>query len=118
MQGQAQVRYNHLAQLSSELDWYRGQYDALDALVEALQTDNGWLEYRLRAVQDVLLNKRVQTSKGASAVDRVKAALLERDGALAVANNDLQKTHAALAEVQIVMAERETTLATTQTQLQ
>jgi hypothetical protein len=36
--------------LSLELDWYRGQYDALDALVEALRTDNGWLEYQLRAV--------------------------------------------------------------------
>jgi hypothetical protein len=42
--------------LSSDLDWYRGQYEALEALVEALQTDNGWLEYRLRAVQDALLD--------------------------------------------------------------
>jgi hypothetical protein len=33
--------------LSSERNWYRDQYDALDALVEALRTDNGWLEYRL-----------------------------------------------------------------------
>jgi hypothetical protein len=29
-------KYNCLSQLSSELDWYRGQYEALDALVEAL----------------------------------------------------------------------------------
>jgi hypothetical protein len=29
------------AQLSSECDWYRDQYDSLDTLVEALQTDNG-----------------------------------------------------------------------------
>jgi hypothetical protein len=36
--------------LSTELDWYRGQYDALDALMEALRTDNDWLEYRLRAM--------------------------------------------------------------------
>jgi hypothetical protein len=45
--------------LSSELDWYRGQYDALDALVEALRTDNEWLEYRLRAVRDELLDQGV-----------------------------------------------------------
>jgi hypothetical protein len=50
LQGQARARYDRLAQLSSELNWYRGQYDALVALVEALQTDNNWLEYRLRAV--------------------------------------------------------------------
>jgi hypothetical protein len=48
-------RYNRLDQLSSEHSWYRDQYDALDALVEALQTDNGWLEYRLQVVRDELL---------------------------------------------------------------
>jgi hypothetical protein len=35
------VRYDRLAQLSTELDSYQSQYDALDALVEALRTDNG-----------------------------------------------------------------------------
>jgi hypothetical protein len=30
--------------LSSDLDWYRGQYEALEAFVEALQMDNGRLE--------------------------------------------------------------------------
>jgi hypothetical protein len=49
-------QYDRLAQLSTELNWYRGQYDALDALVEALRIDNGWLEYRLRAVWDALLD--------------------------------------------------------------
>jgi hypothetical protein len=48
--------------LSSELDWYRGQYDALDALMEAMRTDNGWLEYRLHAVRDKLLDQGVQTA--------------------------------------------------------
>jgi hypothetical protein len=69
LQGQARARYDRLAQLSSELNWYRGQYDALVALVEALQTDNNWLEYRLRAVQDALLDQHAQTSEGSSAVD-------------------------------------------------
>jgi hypothetical protein len=77
--------------LSTELDWYRGQYDALDTLVEALRTNNGWLEYGLRAVRDVLLDQGAQTTEGASAVDMVKAAILERDKAL-------QKACAALAE--------------------
>jgi hypothetical protein len=51
------VRYDRLAQLSTELVWYQSQYDALNALVEALRTDNGWLGYRLRAVQDALLDQ-------------------------------------------------------------
>jgi uncharacterized protein YhaN len=100
LEGRARARYDRLARLSSELDRYRGQYDALDALVEALRTDNGWLEYRLRVVQDALLDQRAQTTKDASAVDRVKAALLERDEALAVVNGDLHKARYALAEAQ------------------
>jgi hypothetical protein len=82
------------------------------------ETDNGWLEYQLRDVQDALLDQRAQTIECAFTVNRVKAALLERDGALAVANSDLQKACAVLAEVQTAMAEKETTLAMVQTQLQ
>jgi hypothetical protein len=104
--------------LSLELDWYRGQYDALDALVEALRTDNSWLEYQLRAVTKALLDQRAQTTEGASAIDWVKAALLERDGAPAAAKSDLQKARAALAEAQTAAAEKETALASPQIQLQ
>jgi hypothetical protein len=43
--------------LSTELDWYQSQYNALNALVEALRTDNGWLEYQLWAVLDALLDQ-------------------------------------------------------------
>jgi hypothetical protein len=52
------------------------------------------------------------TTKGATAVDRVKSVLLERDEALAIVNGDPQKVHATLAEVQATMAEKETALAT------
>jgi chromosome segregation ATPase len=97
--------------LSTELDWYRGQYDALDILVEALRTDNGWLEYRLRAVWDELLDLGVQTVEGGYAVDMVRAALLERDEAL-------QKAHEALAAAQTAATEKETALASPQAQLQ
>jgi hypothetical protein len=96
--------------LSTELDWYRGQYDALDILVEALRTDNGWLEYRLRAVWDELLDLGVQTVEGGYAVDMVRAALLERDEAL-------QKAREALAAAQTAATEKETALASPQAQL-
>jgi hypothetical protein len=62
--------------LSSERDWYRDQYVSLDALVEALRTDNGWLEYRLQIVRDELVNQGAQAAAEASAVDKVTSVLL------------------------------------------
>jgi hypothetical protein len=56
LEGRTLGRHDCLTRLSSERDWYRDQYDSLDALVEALQTKNGWLEYRLQAVRDELLD--------------------------------------------------------------
>jgi hypothetical protein len=64
------------------------------------------------------MDQRTQTTEGTSAVDRVKAVLLERDEALAAANDDLQKACATLAEVQTAVAEKETALTMAQTQLQ
>jgi hypothetical protein len=55
MEGRARQKYDHLDRLSSKHNWYRDQYDALDALVEVLRTDNGWLEYRAEVMQDHLL---------------------------------------------------------------
>jgi chromosome segregation ATPase len=101
-----------------DLDWYRGQYEALDTFVKALQTNNDWLEYRLRVVQDALLDQRALTTKAATAVDQVKIALLVKDEVLATTNDNLQKARAALTEAQTTMTEKETALATMQTQLQ
>jgi hypothetical protein len=97
--------------LRSERDWYRDQYNSLDALVEALRTDNGWLEYRLQIVRDELLNQGAQAASNASTVDRVTSALLERDEALQKACEDL-------AVMRIVAAEWEMELASTRAQLQ
>jgi hypothetical protein len=101
-----------------DLDWYRGQYKALDALVEALQTDNGWLEYRLRVVKDALLDQRTLTAESTTTVDRVKVVLLEKEEVLATANGELQKARAALAEAQTALVQKQTALVTAQTQLQ
>jgi hypothetical protein len=67
----AQERYNRLDQLSSERNWYRDQYDALDALVEALRTDSGWLEYWLQAVREELLEEDAQAAEDVSVVTKV-----------------------------------------------
>jgi hypothetical protein len=74
--------------------------------VEALRTDNGWLEYRLQIVRDELLNQGAQAASDASAVDRVTSALLEWVEALQKAREDL-------AAIQAVAAEWETELTST-----
>jgi chromosome segregation ATPase len=104
LQGRAREKYGHLDRLSSERNWYRDQYDALDALVEALRTDNGWLEYRLQAVRDELLEQDAHAAEDASAVAKVRTTLLERDKALQKAREDA-------AAVQTVAAEWETEVA-------
>jgi Zn-dependent metalloprotease len=86
--------------------------------MEAPRTDNGRLEYWLWAVQDALLDQHALTAEGTTAVDRVKIALLEKDEALAMANDELKKVRAALAEAQTAVVEKESALATAQTQLQ
>jgi quinol monooxygenase YgiN len=46
----AQDRYGALDQMSSELRRLQEQRDALDTLVEALRTNDGWLAYRVEAL--------------------------------------------------------------------
>jgi predicted nucleic acid-binding Zn-ribbon protein len=111
LEDRAREKYDRLDQLSSERNWYRDQYDALNAVVEALRTDNGWLEYRLQAVRDKLLERGAWTVEGGTAVDQVRAALLERDEALL-------KTREDLGAMWTVAGEWETEVASTHAQLQ
>jgi deoxyribose-phosphate aldolase len=71
--------------------------------VEALRTDNGWLEYRLQDVRDELLDQGAQTTQGASAVDMVRAALVVRDDALQKVREDLAAMQAAAAEREMAL---------------
>jgi hypothetical protein len=52
LERRARERYDTLDRLDAELDWYRGQYSALDALVEALRSPDRWLVYRAKALLD------------------------------------------------------------------
>jgi hypothetical protein len=52
LEGRARERYGALDQLDAELSWCRGQYNALDALVEALRTPDRWLVYRVEDLRD------------------------------------------------------------------
>jgi chromosome segregation ATPase len=111
LKGQARERYGRLDWLSSERNWLQDQYDALDVLVEALSTNNGWLEYRAEVMRDQLLELDARAAKDTSAVEKVRTALLERDEALRRAREDL-------AGAQTLAAEWETEVATTCAELQ
>jgi chromosome segregation ATPase len=87
----ARERYDTLDRLDAELNWYRGQYNALDALVEALRTTDRWLVYRAEALHNQPPGLDAQAAEDVSAVERVNAALVDRDEALHKAWEDLAR---------------------------
>jgi hypothetical protein len=89
LERRARERYDALDHLDADLRWYRGQYDALDALVEALRSPNRWLAYRAEALLDLPPEQDAQAAGDASAVERVRAVLVERDDTLRTAREDL-----------------------------
>jgi chromosome segregation ATPase len=89
----ARERYDALDRLDADLHWYQGQYEALDALVEALRSLDRWLAYRAEALLDLPREQGAQAAGGASAVERVRTTLVERDGALRRAREDLEGAH-------------------------
>jgi hypothetical protein len=89
LERRARERYNALDRLDADLHWYRGQYEALDNLVEALRSPDRWLAYRAEALLDLPPEQGAQAVGGASAVERVRTALVERDDALRRAREDL-----------------------------
>jgi DNA repair exonuclease SbcCD ATPase subunit len=94
----ARDRYGALDQMSSELRHLEEQCDALDALVEVLRTDDGWLVYRAAAVRDQILELEGWPTEEASAIEKVRAALIDRDEALQRAREDLAGAHAMAVE--------------------
>jgi hypothetical protein len=90
LERRARERYDALDRLDADLQWYRGQYEALDALVEALRSPDRWLAYRAEALLDLPPEQGAQAAEGASVVERVRTTLLERDDALRRAREDLE----------------------------
>jgi hypothetical protein len=89
LEGRARERYDALDRLDAKLSWYRGQYNALNALIEALSTPDQWLVYRVEALRDKPPKLDAQAAEDVSAVERVKTALVDRDEALHKAREDL-----------------------------
>jgi hypothetical protein len=68
--------------MSAELRQLQEQRDALDVLAEALRSWDGWLAYRAEVLRDQLLELEGQPTARASAIKRVRMALIDRDEAL------------------------------------
>jgi hypothetical protein len=91
-----------LDRLDVDLNWYRGQYNAL----EALRPPDMWLVYRAEALLDQPPEQGAQATGDASAVERVRTVLVERDDVLHRACEDLAgaRTIAAAWEAEVVFA--------------
>jgi hypothetical protein len=92
LEGWARERYGALDRLDAELSWYWGQYNALDALVEALRSEDPdrCLVYRAEDLRGQPPELDAQAVEDVSAVERVKTALVDRDEALHKAREDLE----------------------------
>jgi chromosome segregation ATPase len=84
--------------MSAELHQLREQRDALDALTEALRTQDGWLAYRAEALRDHLLELAGQSTARPSAIERIRTALIDRDEALQQARGDLERARTVAAD--------------------
>jgi hypothetical protein len=82
LEHRARGKYSALDQMSAELRQLREQRDALDALAEALRTQDGWLLYRAEALRDQLLEHEGQAAARPLAIKRIRTALIDRDEAL------------------------------------
>jgi chromosome segregation ATPase len=90
LERRAWEQYVVLDRLDTDFRWYWGQYEALDALVEALRSPDQWLAYRAEALLDLPPEQGAQAAEGASTVERVQTVLVERDDALRRAREDLE----------------------------
>jgi hypothetical protein len=75
-------KYGALDQMSAELRPLWEQRDALDALAEALRTQDGWLLYRAEALHDQLFEHEGQAVARPPAIERICIALIDQDEAL------------------------------------
>jgi chromosome segregation ATPase len=91
LEHRARGKYGVFDQMSVELRQLREQRDALDALAEALRTQDGWLSYRAEALRDQLSEHKGQAAACPPAIERIRTTLIDRDEALQQARGDLEK---------------------------
>jgi hypothetical protein len=77
--------------VNAEVHQLRERCSAFDALADALRTPDSWLAYRAMAWRDELPEGSRQDLARRSSLERVCAALIDRDEALWQARSDLEK---------------------------
>jgi hypothetical protein len=75
--------------VNAEVHQLRERCSAFDALADALRTPDDWLAYRAMAWCDELPESSGQDAACRSSLERVRAALVDRDEALWQARSDL-----------------------------
>jgi hypothetical protein len=110
LERRAHDKYDAFDRVNAEAQRLRGQCSAFDALADALRTPDGWLAYRAMAWCDELPESSGQDAARRSSLERIRAALVDRDEALWNARVDLEKarTLAANWEAEVATARAET----------
>jgi chromosome segregation ATPase len=91
LERRAHDKYDAFDRVNAELHQLRERCSAFDALADALRTPDGWLAYRAMAWRDELPESSRQDPARRSSLERVCAALIDRDEALWQARSDLEK---------------------------
>jgi regulator of replication initiation timing len=91
LERRAHDKYDAFDRVNTELHQLRERCSAFDALANALRTPDSWLAYRAMAWRDELPESSRQDPARRSSLERVCAALIDRDEALWQARSDLEK---------------------------
>jgi hypothetical protein len=110
LERRAHDKYDAFDRVNAEAQRLREQCSAFDALADALRTPDSWLAYRALAWPDELPESSRQDAARRSSLERVRAALFDRDEALWNARADLEKTRTLAAnwEAEVATARAET----------
>jgi chromosome segregation ATPase len=109
LERRAHDKYDAFDRVNAEARQLRERCSAFDALADALRTPDGWLAYRAAAWCDELPESSGQDAPRRSSLERIRAALVDRDEALWNARVDLEKarTLAANWEAEVATARAE-----------
>jgi hypothetical protein len=109
LERRAHDKYDAFDRVNAEVHQLRERCSAFDALADALRSSDSWRAYRALAWPDELPEGSRQDTARRSSLERVRAALIDRDEALWHAREDLEKTRTLAAnweaEVATVRAE-------------
>jgi chromosome segregation ATPase len=91
LERRAHDKYDAFDRVNAEVHQLRERCSAFDTLADALRSPDGWLAYRAMAWRDELPESSRQDPARRSSLERVCAALIDRDEALWQARSDLEK---------------------------